>query len=66
MWIDDAIYLTTGVVLLSLVALVVVLVRNRGTLAPQLVLVGLLVIGPVGTSGRTEETQRDRGRDDRR
>jgi hypothetical protein len=48
-WIDYAIYLTTGVVLASLVGLVVVLARGRGTGSTRLVCVGLLVIGLVGT-----------------
>ena len=47
MWIDYAIYLTTGVVLVSLVGLVAVLARGRG-IRSRLVFVGLLVIGLVG------------------
>ena len=61
MWIDYAIYLTTGVVLLSLVGLVVVLARRRGTRSTRLVFVGLLVVGLIGTLLSRPERFRETG-----
>jgi hypothetical protein len=48
-WIDYAIYLTTGVVLVSLVSLVVFLARGRLARSTWVVLSMLLVIGLIGT-----------------
>ena len=49
MWIDYAIYLTTGLALLSVVGLAVVVVRNRASVPTRVVLMVLLAVGLIGT-----------------
>ena len=63
MWIDYAIYPTTGVALVSLIGLVVVLARGRGTRLTRLVFVGLLVVGLVTTPLSRPERFRETGED---
>jgi hypothetical protein len=49
MWIDYAIYLTTGLVLLAVIGLIVVLARNRAGRGTVIGLVVVLVVGLLGT-----------------
>ena len=62
-WVDYAIYLTSGVVVLSTLALIFVLARRSGTNTLRLVLVGLVVVGVAATLWTRPERFREMGDD---
>lgn len=61
MWVDYAIYVTTGLVLLAGIALIVVVVRNRAGAGVVIGLVALLLIGVVATALVRPEQFRESG-----
>jgi hypothetical protein len=63
MWLDYGLFLSTGLVLVAVIALIVILIRNRTGLGPQLLFVALLVIGLVATPLLRPERFRELGED---
>jgi hypothetical protein len=63
MWLDYVLYLSTGLVLIAVVALIVILIRNRAGLGIQLIFVALLLIGLVAASLLRPELFRERNED---
>jgi hypothetical protein len=63
MWIDYAIYLTTGIVVLAGISLIVVGIQNRGSRGMVIGLTVLLVIGIVATALVAPERFRQPGED---
>jgi hypothetical protein len=47
-WVDYAVYLTTGLVLVAAIALIVVLVRNRARPWVVITLIALVFVGLAG------------------
>ena len=63
MWVDYAIYVTTGLVLLAGIALIVVLARNRARPWAVFTLVALVLVGLVATVVVRPERFREMGED---
>jgi uncharacterized membrane protein YqjE len=60
-WTDYAIYVSTLLILLSLVGLIVVAIRNRARVVAQVVLLALLVVGLAATPLVFPERLRETG-----
>ncbi len=63
MWLDYALFLSTGLVLLAVVAVIVSLTRESAGRGSRIVLVALLLIGLVATALLRPEQFRERGED---
>ncbi len=61
MWLDYGLFLSTGLVLVAVVALIVILIRNRAGRGLQLIFIALLLIGLVATPLLRPERFRGRG-----
>ena len=63
MWVDYAVYLTTGLVLVAAIVLIVVVVRNRARSLVVITLIALVFVGLAGLVLVGPERSREMGED---